>query len=556
MSFPMQFSRVAAIESSPRRKPWGWTMDKGVRCVEEPRRGERIDRSPFCRPSGADRVGGPNPTACAVGYRLSPLRGWKFGLVAILVALSSLLSFAADAPKESYKITPIPGPDNVALEVGGMDYMPDGRLMVCTRRGEVWSLSGSQWTLFAGGLQEALGLIHGDKNDIYVMQRSELTRLVDTRKSGAADRYETVSANFGFSGNYHEFAYGPAKDKDGYLYFSLNLAHNPDGFGSQFMGAHVETPYRGWAFKSVKPNATDGKFEPFAYGLRSPNGLAASPDGDIFFTDNQGEWIGACWLGQLKKDCFYGNPSSLIFTRDWNHRDPKSVTMAELEKKKTPPAIIFPYGRMGQSLSQPAWDTTDGKFGPFAGQIFVGDVQHPMVMRATLEKVGGDWQGACYPFLRQADLQGANRLIFAPDGSLIVGLTDRGWVKESAGLVRVTFTGLTPFAIQSMSLTKTGFDLTFTQPIDKSLAMDMKTWSLLHWHLIYHATYGSPEADKTPVKIASVAVSDDGRRVSMTLSQVLTGKVYDLTVNGLKAADGSELKNNNAYYTVNKLQAK
>jgi hypothetical protein len=84
----------------------------------------------------------------------------------------------------------------------------------------------------------------------------------------------------------------------------------------------------------------------------------------------------------------------------------------------------------------------------------------------------------------------------------------------------------------------------------------VKTWSLLHWHMIYHHDYGSPEADKTPVRIASIAVSDDGRRVSLALAELLAGKVYDLTVNGLKAADGSELKNNNAYYTLNKLQPK
>ena len=63
---------------------------------------------------------------------------------------------SADAPAASYKITQIPAPEGSPLEVGGMDWMPDGRLMICTRRGEVWSLSASQWTLFASGLQEAL----------------------------------------------------------------------------------------------------------------------------------------------------------------------------------------------------------------------------------------------------------------------------------------------------------------------------------------------------------------------------------------------------------------
>ena len=508
------------------------------------------------RPSGAMRTSHRSLTARAVGYNPSPLRGWKSTLFAILMALVPCLAFAADAPKESYKITQIPGPENTPLEVGGMDWMPDGRLMVCTRRGEVWSLTGSQWKLFATGLQEALGLVHGEKNDVYVMQRPELTHLIDSKDTGTADRYQTVAANFGFSGNYHEFAYGPAKDKDGYLYFTLNLSHAPDAFGGPFMGAHPETPYRGWAFRSVKPNASDGKFAPFAYGLRSPNGLAASPDGDIFFADNQGEWVGACWIGHLKEGCFYGNPSSIIFTKDWNNRDPKSVPLAELEKKRTPPAIVFPYGRMGQSLSQPTWDMSSGKFGPFAGQIFIGDVQYPLVMRATLEKVNGEYQGASYPFMRHPDLQGANRLLFAPDGSLIVGLTDRGWVKGSSGLVRISFTGEMPFEIQSMSLTKNGFDLTFTKPIDKVAAADPKTWSLLHWHIIYHHDYGSPEADKTPAKITSISVSEDGKRVSLSLSELLIGKVYDLTVNGLKAADGAELKNVNAYYTLNQLQPK
>jgi hypothetical protein len=472
-----------------------------------------------------------------------------FALFVLFIAPPNL---ADDTP--SYKITPIPGPENTPLEVGGMDWMPDGRLMICTRRGDVWSLSGSQWKLFASGLQEALGLVQLDNNNVLVMQRPELTRLVDTKGFGVADRYETVTADFGFSGNYHEFAYGPAKDKAGYVYFSLNLAHDPDDFGGPYMGAHKETSYRGWVFRSAKPNAEGGKFGPYAYGLRSPNGLAASPDGDIFFADNQGEWIGACWLGHVKENCFYGNPSSMIFTKDWNNRDPKSVSLEELDKKRTPPAIIFPYGRMGQSLSQPTWDTTAGKFGPFKGQIFIGDVQIPIVMRATLEKVDGDFQGACYPFLRHPDLQGANRLLFDKDGSLLVGLTDRGWVKGSAGLSRITFTGEQPFDILSMSLTKSGFDLAFTKPIDKTAAADPKTWSLLHWHLVYHKDYGSPEADKTPARITEIKISQDARHVSLVLAEVLPKKVYDLTVNGLKAADGSTLKNNNAYYTLNKLQ--
>jgi glucose/arabinose dehydrogenase len=490
------------------------------------------------------------------------MRRLRFGLGLLCLSLLTLGVRAQTtrpairaAQPPSYTVAEVAGPKNVELEVGGMDWMPDGRLAVCIRRGDVWTFAKGNWKLFASGLQEPLGVMRGTgDNDLYVMQRPELTHLVDTHGTGAADLYQTVNMNFGFSGNYHEFAYGPAVDREGYVYFSLNLAHNPDAFGAAFMGAHVETPYRGWVFKSVTPGAKDGKFEPFAYGFRSPNGLAANPAGDIFFTDNQGEWIAACWLGQIKEDRFYGNPSSMIFTKDWNHRDPKTVTVEELDRKRTPPAVLFPYGRMGQSLSQPIWDTTGGKFGPYEGQCFVGDVQIPLVMRATLEKVDGEYQGACYPFVRDPILQGANRLLFDPsNGSLLVGRTDRGWIQGAYGITRITYSGVLPFDILKMSLTPRGFDLQFTKPVDAKKAADPQTYSLLHWHMIYHKDYGSPEVDKTAVKIQQAIVSGDGRHVALILPELLVGKIYDLTLEGLNAADGSELINNHAYYTLNHL---
>ena len=92
----------------------------------------------------------------------------------------------------------------------------------------------------------------------------------------------------------------------------------------------------------------------------------------------------------------------------------------------TPPCVWFPYGRMGQSASEPRWDTTGGKFGPFAGQCFVGDQTKSIVMRVYLEKINGRYQGACFPF-RSGFECGVNRLVFGPDGSLYVGMTNRGW---------------------------------------------------------------------------------------------------------------------------------
>src|SRR5260221_10690928 len=101
-----------------------------------------------------------------------------------------------------------------------------------------------------------------------------------------------------------------------------------------------------------------------------------------------------------------------------------------IEAKRTlrlkPPAVYFPYPKMGQSASGIACDYTAGKFGPFANQLFVGDQTHSTVMRVFLEKVKGRYQGACF-MLRQGFDSGNLALEMAPDGSLFVQGTDRGW---------------------------------------------------------------------------------------------------------------------------------
>jgi hypothetical protein len=63
-----------------------------------------------------------------------------------------------------------------------------------------------------------------------------------------------------------------------------------------------------------------------------------------------------------------------------------------------PYAVVFPYRKMGQSITTFRVDPTAGRFGPFAGQLFLGDYSLSLVMRATTEKVDGVWQGACYQF--------------------------------------------------------------------------------------------------------------------------------------------------------------
>ena len=85
----------------------------------------------------------------------------------------------------------IPTPEGILLEVGGVATLPDGRIALCTRRGDVWIIenpymengSSPQFTLFASGLHEALGLAYHD-GSLYAAQRGELTKLIDKNGDG------------------------------------------------------------------------------------------------------------------------------------------------------------------------------------------------------------------------------------------------------------------------------------------------------------------------------------------------------------------------------------
>ena len=138
-----------------------------------------------------------------------------------LCALALTLSFGEE---EYYEIATIPIPEEITLEVSGIEVLADGTALVATRRGDVFSVSGAweddvsgaEFKLFAQGLQEPLGLLNHD-GWIYVMQRGELSRMRDTRGDGRVDEIETICDLIPISGNYHEYSFGPALGPEGNL---------------------------------------------------------------------------------------------------------------------------------------------------------------------------------------------------------------------------------------------------------------------------------------------------------------------------------------------------
>jgi len=63
------------------------------------------------------------------------------------------------------------------------------------------------------------------------------------------------------------------------------------------------------------------------------------------------------------------------------------------------PAVWLPHGVLGISTSEIIPDETNGAFGPFSGQLFVGDQGMSKIARVFLEKINGRFQGASFEFV-------------------------------------------------------------------------------------------------------------------------------------------------------------
>jgi glucose/arabinose dehydrogenase len=466
----------------------------------------------------------------------------------------------AQKPQESdfYPITTFETPPNEVLEAGAFQRMDDGRLAVATRRGEIWMISNplaesvpaSAFSRFAQGLHEPLGLALRD-GWLYVTQRPDVSRIRDTDQDGLADEFEVVAEGWEISGDYHEYAFGSKFDNDGNQWIVLCLTGS---FGSS-------VPYRGWC---LRVNA-DGTVTPTTSGIRSPGGIAFNAEGDVFYTDNQGPWNGTCGLKHLIPGKFAGHPGGWEWYKLASdtigpappkpHNDSRMMEQADRIEALEPTAVMFPYDKMGKSASGIACDTTAGKFGPFANQLFVSDQSNSTLMRVFLEKVDGHYQGACFPFLSGFE-SGNVGVEMDSSGAIFVGGTNRGWGSRGPkdfAIERVDWTGKVPFEIQEMRAIKDGFELVFTEPVVKESAVKLDSYQIETYTYIYREQYGSPEVDHTKPTIVAADVSEDGLRVQLKIEGLQRGHIHELTVPGVRNQDGNTLLHDKAYYTLNYL---
>lgn len=477
-----------------------------------------------------------------------------------LLFLTASISAAFSQNQSDYYLREeIPLPKGEIMEISSIALMPDEKVAVATRRGDVWICEGAYgddlskvtWKKFTHGLHEPLGMYY-QKGSLFLTQRPELSRIEDTDGDGTADVFETINSDWGINGDYHEYAFGTSPDKNGDVWITLCLT------GS----FHAKSNWRGWTVR-ITP---DGKMIPTCSGIRSPGGIGFNAEGDVFYTDNQGIWNGSSSLKWLKPGSFQGAPVGNKFHELANLPAPpqpenKSRVLAEHLKHPNyiPPAVVFPHGKVGQSPTGIEPDLSNGKFGPWKNQVYVGEQTHSQVQRVFLEQINGIYQGAVFHMIEGFEAGLIPIKLDQEKGILFAGGSNRGWASRGSKpftFERVKWTGKTPFEILTMEAEPDGFTLTFTEPVDEASASNPASYSMEAWTYILQSDYGSPEVDKATPTIKAAKLSADGKSVRLTIDGLVRGHVHHLKSNGVKSKSGQNLWHPNAYYTLNEIPAK
>lgn len=444
-------------------------------------------------------------------------------------------------------------PEDFERRIADLEFLPNGWLAVAT-----WDSIGSVYLLenvmgdnkdevkthlFATGLYEVMGMEFVE-DKLYVLQKWELTELIDHDDDLVADEYHVALDDWTATSNFHEWAFGLLY-RDGYFYFNTGIGLGGNGImtdSGMVYQKRVQTKDRG---KTLKVKKSDWTFEAIAHGYKAPNGIGFGVDREIFSTDNEGHFVPTSKLMHVPQQGypFFGNEEVL-----WEESKP----IPEL----TPPVVWFPQNEIGNSPTQPV----SFKMGPFQeNQMIVGDIFHGGLKRIFLEKIKGEYQGVVFRFTQGLEA-GINRVEWGPDGNLyMAGLGaggDFGHQGHCCGLQRLEYNGYSTLDILAVRARSNGMEIEFTEPLRAGDGLYPSDYTVQQYW--YETADDVPEGgvknDIQNLEVRTVNMSSNRRKVFLEIAGMKKEHVIYLKMNNpFLSESGHQLWSGEAWYTLNNI---
>lgn len=523
-------------------------------------------------------VGGKLARADARELRLSPSAGGERLRVAIDLEtgwpvdefidsdLSQTSSAASAEQTEPIKLDVVPGFEAIQLPLPRTE-MPTafawyrGDLIAASLKGRVLRARdrdgdglAETWEPLSDDLPAPYGVAAGqDWIDVVakfgVLRLTEPSAAVAEKVAGLPWSMRVVADGWGYTSDYHDWAVGLTPDGHGDYFVALPCQQDDRSPSAAKLRGTVQklipqTP------TSENPRAF--RLETFCAGQRFPMGLAFNKQGDLFGTDNQGNYNPFNELNHLQAGKRYGFINKLENRPGFN---------PPLES----PAINLPHPWTRSVngicfLDTPASAGSESRFGPFEGHLIGCEYNGLSLIRMSLEKVDGVYQGAAYLFSRppadgEPTFEGPVTCAVAPDGDVYVGsIHDSGWGggQNTGSIVRLRPGSQWPLGIGTVRAMKDGLSIEFTGEVDSSAAAMPSNYSVRSYRRVSTPAYGGSDQDERQEQIQAVRVAPDRRHVELKLSELREDCVYELRI-GSVAAAGQRLFPNEAHYTMKRV---
>ena len=448
------------------------------------------------------------------------------------------------------KINVVPGFEAVQLPLGiaemptGLAWRQDGSLVLTSLKGRVIIARDTN----GDGLEDQLQTVSDDLAAPYgiavaeedgrevldVVNKYALLRLFDDDADGYYERSVVAASGWGHTEDYHDWAVGLPKIPGDKLGYYVGLPCQQDD------RAPAKAALRGQGLRLLArtPTLDDPRrftVEPFCGGLRFPMGLAVNKAGDLFASDNQGNYNPFNEINHLVDGKRYGFINKLEAKPGFSPPVESPAVDLPHPWTRSVNGICFLDTPDKVRAARKGSGESEDLFGPFEGHMLGCEFNYRSLFRMALEQVDGVYQGSAFPLNEfpaagQATFEGPTVCEVAPDGDLYIGnLQDSGWGggRNTGSLVRMRPSGELPAGMAEIRAETDGFTILFTQPVSREAAAERAAYTVEMFRRISTPQYGGNDVDRQSVKVLQARVADDGRSVRLTVDKLKPGFVYE-----------------------------